>query len=430
MPQELSLQDILNAPPLQEQPQAAPKQVLTMQDILQAAPLEAPKPAFDPMDVVRKAQAARYPTAADQGGRLGSVAPSPGMLSFYGSEQPETTGQKLMRAYRTTMNTEPRAETGMDANPFGIVSPGGAVTEGMGLARGLFQSPVANTIQSARQALAGGPVRFIVQSLLRGSKNAEREALAFDAAPQLSKDVEFLTAKTPKQVDELLLKRYQTAKTAIDAGEKLVPEGTTLAREPLLNQIKAVKDRFRTIGEATTRQVPTTVQSPSSIYGGLPDTRFKTVTSNTFSEINKNALAEIERLYDEVAKQPADIPFERLRELLQRLDKTIKVSGGWSETGSAADRAVLVAQRGVSGAMRQHLSTANPEELTAANKAYAQAMDLLNAARIDPARAYRIGTLAESTPAQRALSTAAKLAAGGAGLTALEKLVRSYTGSR
>lgn len=275
-----------------------------------------------------------------------------------------------------------------------------------------------------KTALAGGKAPLIEQAILRGAGSKEAHAITARISPELARDGELVRAAATgsKQVDTVLLKRYEGAKQLLNIAEKTVPGGTTIEKAGLLAEIKAAMDELRVPAAETQRNVPVTTP-------GKGVTGFKTETVSQSVSGYPDALKTLKEAYDEVNKFPDDVPFENLRKYRQQLDNSIQNHSGWKETASAADQAAMVAKRKVVNIIRNSQRGISAA-LDAANKAYSLASDSVNAAGIDTEIGRRLSTVGKPTGAQKAATAAKKgllkgaaVAGGGAALYgAYEKL--------
>lgn len=109
-------------------------------------------PQVDPMDQVRRVQAAKYPTAAEQGGRQGAAVEM-GVLGGFAEEGRRNLG----KLFESIVNTAPGAQTmGYDSPEnqwLGSGIPGGAGTAGMRLGEAFTQGPLPTAVRGAATAL-------------------------------------------------------------------------------------------------------------------------------------------------------------------------------------------------------------------------------------------------------------------------------------
>jgi hypothetical protein len=129
----------------------------------------------DPLAAIKAAQAEKYPTAAEQGGKPGAVATPLDYQGFLG---------KLTQFSHVANNTAPEAATGMEPTGNTVLDiargtlaggiPGSLATEGMTLAQQIANSPLANIAKAARG---------LIPSSANASKGFETVASATNEVP-------------------------------------------------------------------------------------------------------------------------------------------------------------------------------------------------------------------------------------------------------
>ena len=137
-----------------------------------------PPSYVDPMDQVRRNQAAQFPTAAEHGGRRGSPVEM-GRLGGFAEEGRRQAG----KLFNALSNTAPGAQTmGMDSPEgqwLGSGIPTGAGTTGLRLGEAFRQGPLPSAIRGTASALK------IPERLLTGAAESRVRAARPQAAPNI-----------------------------------------------------------------------------------------------------------------------------------------------------------------------------------------------------------------------------------------------------
>ena len=132
----------------------------------------------DPMDQVRRNQAAQFPTAAEQGGRRGAAVEM-GTLGGFAEEGRRQTGKLFNAMYAT----EPEAQTmGMDSPEgqwLGSGIPTGTGTTGLRLGEAFRQGPLPSAIRGTASAMK------VPERLLTGAAESRVRAARPQAAPNI-----------------------------------------------------------------------------------------------------------------------------------------------------------------------------------------------------------------------------------------------------
>lgn len=249
-------------------------------------------------------------------------------------------------------------------------------------------SPVAK--EGFRRWRYGPVVQQIEQKL--GPKGKEAQATAIDIAESLAKDPVLAKAAKGKPFDTAVFSRYQSAKVGMDAAEEAIPAGTVVPKPAVLSQIDTAIKELQVLTPSKT--VPAIVKGPLGQNINLSGAT-KTV-ENSISG-HEDALRVLTELRAKVAQFGKDIPYQDLRKFRMQLDKNVKVSGGFKETATAADRAAVQANKFVSDAIRGEMAKAT-SAMTPANAEFSLMSRAMETAGLDFGTGRRLADVGKIPP--------------------------------
>jgi hypothetical protein len=251
-------------------------------------------------------------------------------------------------------------------------------------------SYIANLVNKARY----GSVQQQIEQKLAPS-SIENKAIVSGISEQLAKDPDLAQAAKGPNFDRAIFKRFTNSRAGLDYAEAQVPQGTVVAKQPILQNIDQAIDKLQVPGEID----PATGQP--FMISGHPD-----------------AVAALQKARGTLDKFPDQIPFQDLRKFRIQLDQAIKTSGGWKETANAADKASAEANRFVTNSIRGELAQSAPV-LSPANTEYSlmhKAMESGGLSFDDGRRLADIGKVPPPSPIVAATKAAARATVGGYGV--------------
>ncbi len=256
--------------------------------------------------------------------------------------------------------------------------------------------PMANPPETTSSPLPKSIAEPLIEQKIAPS-GAERQALTQKIAPTLAQDAELVKIAAVPEWDAAVWKRFQAAKAGLDAVDDVVPAETTLPKKPLKDAIRTAIEKLKVPGKTAEKTVPVFTEGK-----GITGFETKTITESLSG--HPDAVAILEKAFDEVNKFPDDIPYSDLKKFREQLDDAIATHSGWKKEASAADQAAMRAKRVVANAVRKSLSI--NDAVKAANEAYGLAADTMNAAGLNWKTGRRLATTGDVPKIKPAIKAA------------------------
>lgn len=242
-------------------------------------------------------------------------------------------------------------------------------------------------VQRAKVALAGGPQNYIEQQLAGGTPVkaiTERGQMIQKVTPELAQNPAYLQAKNIR-FQQKAFEDFNAAKHGLKAAEGSLNSTLKIPRDKIIDFID---DKIAEL------QVP----GRDELLSGAPE-----------------AVRELVNARNTISKLHQYIPVDDAIKLRRQLDNAIQVGGGFKETSTAAERALMQARRDVSNAVRGEIAAVDGG-FRRANEAFSKAADVMDAGQIDwNTGRVKLGELTKVQQLKNVVKRGAGTAAVGAG---------------